>query len=220
MNDEELERFEKWHMMLGLHGFDIDNMDNDWDNDDCFMETLEQVESYNALVKKSPPSYNMAIQTVDMGLNAGDLYSYRDYLTEKAEKEEKHQRQLRIDATPMIKNLIDNHEFRFVDAPKRMKTHTCFKFKMSNGIEVYGRIFVREWRRNRLWIEWRDAANIKHKEKWDMRGVEVFYPKGSPSDWIAEDGQGTIHVKRIPYIIAHRIVKNTLPLDAKHLMPK
>lgn len=219
MDTEQLERLEKWHMMMGLHGFDIDTMDDEWDNDDCFIETLRQVEEFNTLVKESPPSYRMAIQTVEMGLDMDSLFNYRDYLAELAEKEAAYQRQLRIDSTPLIKNLVDNHQFRFVDPPKRMRFHTCFKFKMTNGIEVYGRIFLREWRRNRLWVEWRDATNKKHKEKWDIHGIQVIYPKGAPEDWIVE-GDGTIDLRRTAYIMAHRIVKNTLPTDAKHLMPK
>ena len=216
---ENLELMEKWHSMAVLHGINVEELEDQWYNDDekDLLQLLLDIETMNRRIANPTAEMRFALLSSEMGVTCDAIREYDEYRY-RVEFEEQQRLTLLAEANnPHIKQLVEGHNFRFVTG-KQYPKHTHFEFTSAKGIDVKGRIFRSNWAYYRVCLTWKNAKNKVVRQLWTTHTSSVKIPKDFPNGWATDSY--TVDPKRMSYTIAHMVNHNTLPKAGKHLMPK
>ena len=213
MKNDKLELLQQWHSTMVLMNIEVDAITTDWysgDDENDFMECLEQYESYLERLKNGDRILRAVMMTSEMEVSYHDILDYSEYLDKERERKEEEERKLRVTTSPFMKSL-ETHAFEIVES-KQYPSHQHFKFKDNTGLEISGRVFSTSWRSRRFWLFWKDASGKKQSRKIDVDSFAhskiLEYPASAPKDWVNRYSASMSH---LPYIIAHRVINKAMP---------
>ena len=213
MDHNKLRLMQQWETVIGVMGFDLDEIiEKAWNTDEEFMDTLV---SYLAMEKRrvdQEPVLQAVLRTVEMGITETDIEEYYEHIEKIKEAEKAEQDKTTVLTNPCIQNLHNVHGFRFVDPPKRYNGHTCFTFTTRDGTVVHGRCFRPTWSMHRIWTTWKDRSGKTHKQKWEPE-YSTYPPAAFPEPW---HGRATTQV--LCYMIAYSMTTPRVKMPASHLI--
>jgi hypothetical protein len=210
MDSSKLQLMQQWQTVMGIMGLDLEEiMDNAWNDDSQFLDTLEQYLVNERRRAEQDPVYMAVMRTIEMGISDDDIIAYHEHLETIEEKAKAAHDQMLVNTNPAIAKLRTVHGFRITNS-KQYPNHVCFSFVV-NGIVVNGRCFRPDWSYHRVWTTWRDKSNIAHKQKWEPKHT-TYPPKAFPAPW-----QARATTEILCYMMAYYMVTPTSKLPEPHL---
>jgi len=187
MTPEEIEKLEKWTMVMNLMGFDHESLHpdhEDYDNDDQknLYETVELVTTIQQRMINPDKWMAAALRTIDMGVTASEIYNYQEHLDQVEQEQARHELAVAEATNPEIVRVMDEFKFALVKH-KRYVTHTNWQFVMPNGRVVTGRLFRTSWNQHRIWLSWKDATGKSQRHKSDCASRDFGIPNTFPQNW-------------------------------------
>ena len=206
-----MELMSKWQMTMALMGVTMEDVFDDWDDDQYYFGRLEEYEKYLRLITNPDPLMKAVMMTTEMGVTADDVEYYHDHLVKLDDEREMQERELRINNSPLVKSLREDYAFEFITA-KQYPNHTHFKFKDKTGLEITGRTFRYSWDTTRAWLSWKDAKKKRHNQRIDIGRYHNIakLPKEAPKEWSDHSGYA-YGDKMVSQILAWRIAERKLP---------
>lgn len=218
MTPEKLESMEKWQMVVALMGFNIEDIYNDYgDDDDYFYGLLEIEEKRTRQLANPSEAMKAVLQTIEMGITSDDIDEYESYLERKRVAKEAAEREQREFTNPLVSALRETYAFEYISS-KQYPRHTHFRFKDKAGLEITGRVFRPSYGRVRLWLHWRDKKNKPHSFRWDTGVGTMQVPKDFPYEW--REWGYTSDLKRTAQVIAYWVVEKKMPKVSGIVYPK
>lgn len=208
MTEEKFELMEQWHTVMGLFNIHIDNIYNDYDEDETdfyyVMDTISKIEKW-----KADPSdaVKAVMRSMEMGVSPEDIDEYYNELEMRREEEIRRKREEEIYNNPCIIQLRDSNMFVFLENQKQYPDHTHYQFETNNNVTVTGRIFRYSYWNFRNWLSWYDENGKLVKHKWDLPSIQP--PKAFPQEW--REWSVTTDRKRMAQVIAYHVINKTLP---------
>jgi hypothetical protein len=187
MDKAQIDKMEKWTVVMNLMGFDRDDLHpdaEDFDSIDEFnlFETVENLVKWQARMENPDRKLLGAMRTLEMNVSTEEVYEYHDYLDELETTAERERIRLLESTNVEIKRILEDFQFKMVDS-KHLPKHCHYEFVMPNGIAVKGRTFRPKWGRVRTWLSWRDSKNKLQRQCWDGSHTEFVVPGAFPAAW-------------------------------------
>lgn len=212
---EEFKKFEvidKWKLMSALSGVNANNLWSSADDEtEEMLEKLETIEHYNLMIEQGGAPLSVAQNAIRLGISSEDLYKYQNYQDYLEEQAQEAARVLAEQNNSRIKNLRDNHGFKFVEGSSEHQLYWEFTADVGQGPTVFKCRHVKTtWFNQRIWREWIDSSGKKHKDKLEYSGNHFVMDHHWPSAWREQYRQ---HFTRdqLPYVYTHEfLIKHSI----------
>jgi hypothetical protein len=216
---EEFKKFEvieKWKLMSALSGINANNLWSSADDEtEEMLEKLETIEQYNSMLEQGGAPLSVALNAIRLGISSNDLYSYQTYQDQLAEQAEEAARVLAEQNNTRIKNLRDNHGFKFVDGPSRHQLYWEFTADLGQGPTLFKcRYVTPSWFKKRIWREWIDSSGKKQQDKFEYSGNHFVMDHHWPAAWREQYRQNFTR-NQIPHVYTHEFLIKHLPKPKK-----
>ena len=81
MDHNKLRLMQQWETVIGVMGFDLEGIiDQAWNNDEEFMDTLVQYLSIERRRSTHEPVLQAVLRTVEMGITETDIEEYYEHI--------------------------------------------------------------------------------------------------------------------------------------------
>ena len=100
MKNDKLELLQQWHSTMVLMNIEVDAITTDWysgDDENDFMECLEQYESYLERLKNGDRILRAVMMTSEMEVSYHDILDYSEYLDKERERKEEEGADLHLE---------------------------------------------------------------------------------------------------------------------------